>query len=250
MEVEVADSIPSVAAAKLRRGDSDKDRLRVKKKTLQAVLDQCQRALESLGTTADGADDDGDDEEEDRDGGGDAVGEGSGSTTTTTSPRADCEADELCNLLKSRVECPDFLEKLESAQASVPQNIAEEGNSWDLVSEKDLWEYEDDNLGEDEYVLVKQEDIVEGIACFMAAYLLSLKETKELTPTQLQEALSKTFSVKKKKGKLRKAWDGSKVIYNVASWGATAIGIYQNPVIVRAATKAFWTSCQVISKLL
>nr|XP_011464646.1 PREDICTED: uncharacterized protein LOC101315240 isoform X2 [Fragaria vesca subsp. vesca] len=249
MEVEVADSIPSVAAAKLRRGDSDKDRLRVKKKTLQAVLDQCQRALESLGTTADGADDDGDDEEEDRDGGGDAVGEGSGSTTTTTSPRADCEADELCNLLKSRVECPDFLEKLESAQASVPQNIAE-GNSWDLVSEKDLWEYEDDNLGEDEYVLVKQEDIVEGIACFMAAYLLSLKETKELTPTQLQEALSKTFSVKKKKGKLRKAWDGSKVIYNVASWGATAIGIYQNPVIVRAATKAFWTSCQVISKLL
>lgn len=55
---------------------------------------------------------------------------------------------------------------------------AEEGNSWDLVSEKDLWEYEDDNLGEEEYVLVKQEDIVEGIACFMAAYLLSLKETK------------------------------------------------------------------------
>lgn len=30
--------------------------------------------------------------------------------------------------------------------------------------------------------------------------------------------------MKKKKGKLRKAWDGSKVIYNVASWGATAIG--------------------------
>lgn len=31
---------------------------------------------------------------------------------------------------------------------------------------------------EDGYVLVKQEDIVDGIACFMAAYLLSLKETK------------------------------------------------------------------------
>lgn len=39
-------------------------------------------------------------------------------------------------------------------------------------------------------------------------------------------ALSKTFSVKKKKGKLRKAWDGSRVIYNVASWGATAIGYF------------------------
>ncbi|KAL9315828.1 hypothetical protein ACSQ67_016829 [Phaseolus vulgaris] len=131
---------------------------------------------------------------------------------------------QLCDLIKSRVECPDFLEKLEYAQASVSLNAAEEGNSWDFVSENDLWEGEDANLDQEDYVLVKQEDIVEGIACFMAAYLLSLKQTKDLTPNQLQDALSKTFSVKKKKGKLRKAWDGSKVVYNVASWGATAIG--------------------------
>ena len=31
---------------------------------------------------------------------------------------------QLCDLLKSRVECHDFLEKLESAQVSVPQNIS------------------------------------------------------------------------------------------------------------------------------
>lgn len=37
-------------------------------------------------------------------------------------------------------------------------------------------------------------------------------------------ALSTMFSVKKRKGKLRKAWEGSKVIYNVASWSATAMG--------------------------
>ncbi|KAE9457365.1 hypothetical protein C3L33_10741, partial [Rhododendron williamsianum] len=131
---------------------------------------------------------------------------------------------QLCDLLKSRVECPDFLEKLESAQASVPQNMAEEGSSWDMVSDNDLWEEGNAQPDQEDYVLVRQEDIVEGIACFMAAYLLSLKQTKDLTPNQLQDALSKTFSLKKKKGKLRKAWDGSKVIYNVASWGATAIG--------------------------
>lgn len=55
---------------------------------------------------------------------------------------------------------------------------AEEGSSWDLVNENDLWEDEDSDLGEEDYVLVRQEDIVEGIACFMAAYLLSLKQTK------------------------------------------------------------------------
>ncbi|CAL0307811.1 unnamed protein product [Lupinus luteus] len=211
--------------------ESDKNRVRVKRKTLQTVLEQCQKALELINN------------------------ESNDSDCETTEPDQlqfppDSEADQLCDLLKSRVECPDFLEKIEHAQASVSQNIAEEGNSWDLISENDLWESEDVDSDQEDYVLVRQEDIVEGIACFMATYLLSLKQTKDLTPNQLQDALSKTFSVKTKKGKLRKAWDGSKVIYNVASWGATAIGIYQNPLIVRVATKAFWTSCQVISKLL
>ncbi|XP_030935739.1 uncharacterized protein LOC115960878 isoform X2 [Quercus lobata] len=225
---------------------SETDRVRLKRKTLQSVVEQCQRALELLATTS-GVDGGGDDEEDDDgDGDGGTRGESSASGSLRGSDR---EADELCDLLKSRVQCVDFLEKLESAQATVPQNMAE-GNSWDVVDKNDLWERESDESEQEDYVLVKQEDIVEGIACFMAAYLLSLKQTKDLTPNQLQDALSKTFSVKKKKGKLRKAWDGSKVIYNVASWGATAIGIYQNPVILRAATKAFWTSCHVISKLL
>ncbi|GKE22980.1 hypothetical protein Tco_1434492, partial [Tanacetum coccineum] len=120
-------------------------------------------------------------------------------------------------LLKSRLECPDFLEKLESAQVSVPQNLAgiygtgfkylepaivenpcigvyllgilkrnllqflwnqeDNNSSWDVVSEKDLWE--GGNIAsEEDYVLVSQDDIVDGIACFMAAYLISLKETK------------------------------------------------------------------------
>ncbi|KAJ8541318.1 hypothetical protein K7X08_002134 [Anisodus acutangulus] len=209
---------------------SDQDRIKVKRKTLEAVLQECQRALELLSTTG-SIEDDIDD------------------SNSNSDAQADTETDELRDLLKSRVECPDFLQKLENAQASVPQNLAEEGSSWDMINENDLWEGGNPELDGEDYVLVRQEDIVDGIACFMAAYLLSLNQTKDLTPNQLQDALSKTFSLKKKKGKLRKAWDGSKVIYNVASWGATAIGIYQNPAILRAASAAFWTSCRVISKL-
>ncbi|VFQ79022.1 unnamed protein product [Cuscuta campestris] len=220
----------------------ERDPARVKRKTLEAVLQQCQRALELLNSSgcsdndACAAGDDHKDVEENDE-------------CSSSAPACDAEADELCDLLKSRVDSPDFLQKIESVQASVSQNIAEEGSSWDMVSDNDLWESGNPLLDNEDYVLVRQEDIVEGIACFMAAYLLSLKQAKDLTPTQLQEALSKTFSVKKKKGKFRKAWDGSKVLYNVASWGATAIGIYQNPAILRAATSALWTSCHVISKL-
>ncbi|KAL3340178.1 hypothetical protein AABB24_028683 [Solanum stoloniferum] len=230
----------------LVRAKSNQDRIKVKRKTLEAVLQECQRALELLSTTG-SVEEDTDESNSSSDVDRDALDDsGQGSST----PSADVETDELRDLLKSRVQCSDFLQKLENAQASVPQNLAEEGSSWDMVNENDLWEGGDPELDGEDYVLVRQEDIVDGIACFMAAYLLSLKQTKDLTPNQLQDALSKTFSLKKKKGKLRKAWDGSKVIYNVASWGATAIGIYQNPAILRAASAAFWTSCRVISKLL
>ncbi|CAK9163604.1 unnamed protein product [Ilex paraguariensis] len=233
MELEAADAKP--IGVGIERAKSERDRVRVKKQTLEVVLEQCQRALELLSNTG-FVDDDA------------ATAEEAGESSSV--PCRDNETDELCDLLKSRIECPDFLEKIESAQASAPQNTAEEGSSWDMVGENDLWEGGNSELDKDDYVLVRQEDIVDGIACFMAAYLLSLEQAKDLTPNQLQDALCKTFSVKKKKGKLRKAWDGSKVIYNVASWGATAIGIYQNPALLRAAEAAFWTSCRIVSKLL
>ncbi|XP_076924281.1 uncharacterized protein LOC143586681 isoform X2 [Bidens hawaiensis] len=235
--MEVVEAKPIIG---VERANTERDQVRVKRKTLEAVLDQCQRALELLSNTGCIEEED-DDESCDE---GDLAGPSTGRQLQTQ----DGEADLLCSLLKSRLECPDFLEKLECAQVSVPQNLAE-NSSWDMVSEHDLWEGGNNTTDED-YVLVRQDDIVDGIACFMAAYLISLKETKDLSPKQLQDALSKTFSMKKQKGKLRKAWDGSKVIYNVASWGATAIGIYQNPAILRAASAAFWTSCNVISKLL
>lgn len=50
-------------------------------------------------------------------------------------------------------------------------------SSWNLVSENDLWEGGNLDVDEEDYVLVRQEDIVDNIAFFMAAYLLSQKQT-------------------------------------------------------------------------
>ncbi|XP_010916672.1 uncharacterized protein [Elaeis guineensis] len=234
---------------RLHRGAEEQ--IRVRRKTLEAVLEQCQRALELLKNTdldpdpaAVGADEEEQRREEE---------EWEEGLPLQSSAASDCETDELCQLLKSKVESPNFLEKLGSVHKPVAQTIHDDNSSWDMVSADDLWEDKhavgENESDQDDYVLVRQEDIVDGIACFMAAYLLSLKQTKELTPNQLQEALSKTFSEKRKKSRLQKAWDRSKVVYNVASWSATAIGIYQNPAILKAASVAFWSSCGVISKL-
>ncbi|CAL4885631.1 unnamed protein product [Urochloa decumbens] len=248
-------SPPAEEEAAMRRLPEE---LKLRRRTLETVLEQCQRALEmireaDLGELEEGGNSK---EEVQEEGGSSTDGHGGEEGAQLPPPSdADYETDELCDLLQSRVQSPEFLEKLDSIQKSVYQHGAavDETVSWDIVSAADIWDDKSMNVSddsEDGYVLVKQEDIVDGIACFMAAYLLSLKQTKDLTPDQLQQALSKTFSAKKRKGKLRKAWDGTKVIYNVASWSATAIGIYQNPAIVQAATAAFWTSCRVISKFL
>ena len=65
--------------------------------------------------------------------------------------------------------------------STIAHVTVDETVSWDIVSAADIWDDKSINVSddsEDGYVLVKQEDIVDGIACFMAAYLLSLKETK------------------------------------------------------------------------
>lgn len=60
----------------------------------------------------------------------------------------------------------------------------DEAASWSIINKAEAWEAKnccgDGESDQDGFVVVKQEDIVEGIACFMAAYLLSLKETKVL----------------------------------------------------------------------
>ncbi|CAN7033303.1 hypothetical protein IGI04_031626 [Brassica rapa subsp. trilocularis] len=212
------------------------DSIRVQRKTLQNLLQDCQRALQLLNLSD-----------------SDRVGQHSDSPDReeelSSSESRDPETDKLYDLIKSRVECHDFRDRLELAKASLLlQDLpAEDGSSWDVVSEDDiLW---GDKSMEYDYVVVREEDVADGIACFMVTYLSSLEQTKDISPDQLQKALSTMFSVKKRKGKLRKAWEGSKVIYNVASWSATAIGIYQNPMILSIASKAFWVSCKAISKL-
>ncbi|XP_019710543.2 uncharacterized protein [Elaeis guineensis] len=160
-----------MAAAGPSRGPVDgEEQVQVRRRTLEAVLEQCRLALELL--------QDADlDPVPARDA---AAGEEEGSTPRSLST-VDQDFDELCDLLKSKVESSDFLEKLGSNK-SVPHNMSDENASWDMVSMTDLWEDKhiggSDESDPDGYVLVKQEDIVEGIACFMAECLLSLKQTK------------------------------------------------------------------------
>jgi len=225
----------------------------VRKRELKEALEQVQRAVEmlrdadadlgvSLSEETTAAPPEGEDRE------ADVGANGYGAETSSVASDSDYETAQMCDLLKSKVGSLEFLQKLNGIQKSVGQNGAvEPDTSWDIITSVDLWE---DGGSDDGYVLVKQEDVVDGMTSFMAACLVSIKKTKDLPPDQLQKVLRKTFSAEKKKSKIRKAWDGTKVVYNVASWGATAVGVYNNRALLTVATTVFQTSCRVISKFL
>ncbi|MCO5552282.1 hypothetical protein L7F22_005794 [Adiantum nelumboides] len=163
--------------------------------------------------------------------------------------------DQLYSRLEAKIASPDFLETLGSiyiAPAKVSQESQDDQSSWDFINEKD-WtssELEDscNSLKLESYVVVNQEDIVDGMACFMAKYVSSLPQSKDLSPKQLQTALKKVLGASRK-GRLRRLWSGSKFLYTAASWGATAVSLYNNPIVAQAASKAFWTSIQLVTKL-
>ncbi|KAG8072646.1 hypothetical protein GUJ93_ZPchr0006g46334 [Zizania palustris] len=160
--------------------------LKLRRRTLETVLEQCQLALETMREADLGIalPEEGADVANPEVGDSRADGNGcadDGATPSSPPSDADYETDELCDLLKSRVASPGFLEKLDNIQKSVYQHGADETISWDIISATDIWDDKGMNISddsEDGYVLIKQEDIVDGIASFMAAYLLSLKQTK------------------------------------------------------------------------
>ncbi|XP_018433232.1 uncharacterized protein LOC108805789 isoform X2 [Raphanus sativus] len=149
------------------------DSIRVKRKTLQNLLEDCQRALELLNLTETGPTRGSQEEDNNSD-----SPEMEEEEFSSSSDQEDPETDKLYDLIKSRVEGHDFREKIEFAQVSLLQDLPD-GSSWDVVSEDDyVW---GEGQTEDDYVLVREEDIADGIVCFMATYLSSLNQTKDIT---------------------------------------------------------------------
>lgn len=178
---------------------------------------------------------------------------------------------DIFNQLKLRVASPAFLSKLEALErngASTSKDTTllttttdgmyvkadvDDPNWWLWLSEKDMdretREVHDD-LGTDGYVLVSQDDIVDGIASFIARYISSIPQAKNLTPKELQLAMKQAFTKAESQGRLKSLWQAGKYIYTAGSWGATALSIYRHPMVIRAASMAVWTSCCLILKII
>lgn len=182
---------------------------------------------------------------------------------------------EVLDRLQRKVNSADFLKKLQDPRfcegvASLPAgatrittkdgvevNVDVDDPSWWLwVSDVDVCgtpRTEASGLGdgdEDEYIVLDRDDVVDGVADFVARFLSTHPQTENMTPKELQETISYAFTELQMKGTIRKLWDWGKFLYAAGSWTATAVGIYRNPLLIRATLLAIWTSCRLILQLL
>lgn len=177
-----------------------------------------------------------------------------------------CPSDLYERLMKT-VDSPAFLEKMQVLQQNLKK---EEPTTTEMKGDilvnsnlddtcRWLWITEDaaptkteekSKLDDENYIIVTEEDIVEGIALFMAEIVATNPESKNLSPEQLRSTISSTFANMKETSIIHKLLAASKVTYTVASWGLALYGLYTQRHIVKAATKAVVKSGRVVLRAL
>ncbi|KAJ4750786.1 elongation factor [Rhynchospora pubera] len=178
----------------------------------------------------------------------------------------DCPPDLYERLIAS-VDSSNYLKTLESLQEPVvePTNQGSEENSEDVSINVDgelswwVWvteKLDPQNLEEpsgidnDNYVIISEENVIDGIASFIARCILENPESKTLSPQELHKAVTRAIAGIKERMSLKNIWEAGKVIYSLSTWGIFLAGLYRQRAIVKVAAKGVATTSKFVMKML
>jgi len=172
--------------------------------------------------------------------------------------------EEVCARLAESVEGPGFLAALEQegGGAAGDSAAATEATAAAAVGEEGFWAGGPESPaggagnspgigggeggeGLQEWQLVDQQDVLDAVAAFIAAYLLQQPEARGMAPDKLQAALALTFN-ELRKGRLESMWAWGKTLYRYSAVTYGAYGLYTNPWVARASLQALWACAKVI----
>ncbi|XP_020691681.1 uncharacterized protein LOC110106220 [Dendrobium catenatum] len=180
----------------------------------------------------------------------------------------DCPADLYTRLL-AVVDTQNFLAKLESLNQELEsrpdgnllctkdQDVlinGDEGNPnrWVLVKhdmDPDHME-EASGIDDENYIVISEENVVDGIANFIGRCILENPKSKILSSQELQKAVTKALGDIRSRGKFKSVWEAGKIIYTMSLWGIFLAGLYRHRAIVKAAAKGASSSAKFILKAL
>ncbi|KAL3634770.1 hypothetical protein CASFOL_021824 [Castilleja foliolosa] len=138
-------------------------------------------------------------------------------------------------------------------KAEVLINVDNEEPSWWVwVSEETGPKNIEEKSGIDNenYVIISEEHVVEGVATFMARCVLANPKSLSLSPLELQKALMKTLGGMNKVEKMLNIWHAGKMFYTLATWSLALASLYQGRAILKLATIGVHHSSKMALKVL
>ncbi|XP_052203012.1 uncharacterized protein LOC127808488 [Diospyros lotus] len=186
----------------------------------------------------------------------------------------DCPAD-LYDQLVSTINSEKFLTQLKLLHESVDGTGSKfpfkEASGMDLQSAEELinidleepswWVWVTDDMvpsdveelsgiDDEKYLVVSEEQVVDGVAYFMAICILSDRKALTLTPEELQKTLNKALKRMNKLEKMLNVWHAGKMFYTLSTWGLALVGLYNTRAILKFAAMGVHTTSKVVLKAL
>ncbi|KAF3323187.1 hypothetical protein FCM35_KLT11918 [Carex littledalei] len=172
----------------------------------------------------------------------------------------ECPPD-LYTRLEAAANSTSFLGRVESAHeestaalnkmteaVEVPIVIGEREPSW-WVWLPDIANLEEPSgIDNSSYVVVTQEEVIDGIANFVARCILEDPKSKELKPEEIQKAVTKALDDINCRLKWKSVWEAGKIIYTLSSWGIALYGLYSNRALIKAAARGVGATANVVLK--
>ncbi|XP_078444584.1 elongation factor isoform X2 [Wolffia australiana] len=105
-------------------------------------------------------------------------------------------------------------------------------------------------IDNDSYIIVSEDQVVDGIAHFMATCILANPKSKTLTPVKLQKTVAKALGDMNDWFRLKKTWHAGKLLYSLSTWGIAFAGLYTHRGVVKAAAKGVGATGKLLLKAL
>ncbi|XWS15116.1 hypothetical protein CRYUN_Cryun35bG0066500 [Craigia yunnanensis] len=184
----------------------------------------------------------------------------------------DCPPDLYARLV-STVDSKDFLTRLKSINQSYTKiefpfkeatgddmhaaevliNVDQKEPSWwvwvtDEMVPSNVEEWS--GIDDENYIVVSEEHVVDGVANFMAKCIFSNPKAQTLTPEELQKTLLRALGGVSKLENVLGIWHAGTMLYALSTWGLALAGLYRTRTVLKVAAMGIHTTSKAVMRAL
>ncbi|KAJ7959125.1 Elongation factor 4 [Quillaja saponaria] len=106
------------------------------------------------------------------------------------------------------------------------------------------------SIDDENYIVISEEHVMDGVANFMARCVLSNPKALNLSPEELQKTLSNALGGVSKLEKMLEIWHAGTMFYTLSTWGLALAGLYKSRTVLRLAAQGMQATSKVTLRVL